>query len=166
MRISLQLALIMVLSFDLLHAFRIPWNLWKMVLKETGREFTNTYAFYGCHCGWGGRGPPLDQTDRCCFHHVCCYYRLHKKGCRIEQLEYVIDFKDRQLICAQQEYCRAQMCECDRAVAQCLTRNMKSYKEKYHDYVKSKCHGTTPKCPAAPRTPGTSSPMLNPRSMA
>lgn len=39
-------------------------NLNKMVRHMTEKTPIISYWFYGCHCGLGGRGPPLDATDR------------------------------------------------------------------------------------------------------
>jgi secretory phospholipase A2 len=39
-------------------------NFWAMILLKTGKRAEVSYAFYGCHCGLGGKGSPKDATDR------------------------------------------------------------------------------------------------------
>lgn len=38
-------------------------DLRSMIEKVTGKNALTNYGFYGCYCGWGGRGTPKDDTD-------------------------------------------------------------------------------------------------------
>eukprot|EP00074_Homo_sapiens_P106913 XP_024303474.1 calcium-dependent phospholipase A2 isoform X3 [Homo sapiens] len=38
-------------------------DLKSMIEKVTGKNALTNYGFYGCYCGWGGRGTPKDGTD-------------------------------------------------------------------------------------------------------
>lgn len=38
-------------------------DLKSMIEKVTGKTALTNYGFYGCYCGWGGRGTPKDGTD-------------------------------------------------------------------------------------------------------
>ncbi|KGL97215.1 Basic phospholipase A2 Cdr-13, partial [Charadrius vociferus] len=57
------------------------WDLHKMITGATGRNAVWYYSFYGCYCGFGGKGQPKDATDRCCRLHDICYNNLLSYGC-------------------------------------------------------------------------------------
>nr|KAF6444805.1 phospholipase A2 group IIC [Molossus molossus] len=58
------------------------WQFQRMVKLVTGRSAFFTYYGYGCYCGLGGKGTPVDDTDRCCRAHDCCYEKLKQLGCQ------------------------------------------------------------------------------------
>lgn len=58
------------------------WQFQRMVKHVTGRSAFFSYYGYGCYCGLGGKGLPVDATDRCCWAHDCCYHKLKEYGCQ------------------------------------------------------------------------------------
>ncbi|XP_020828849.1 phospholipase A2 group V-like [Phascolarctos cinereus] len=117
-----------------------------MIGKLTGKKALTDYGFYGCHCGWGGKGTPKDATDRCCLAHDCCYSKLVKKGCKLKTQAYNFKYKSGSITCGSGNYCQKQLCACDRTVAYCMKKNQKSYKVKYRNYPNFLCKGNKPKC--------------------
>ncbi|XP_044221543.1 phospholipase A2-like [Thunnus albacares] len=88
------------------------------------------YSDYGCWCGFGGRGTPVDEVDMCCYVHDKCYERSRKvPGCTaIADLPYILayDFtcSNQQVTCsATNNKCQAAVCECDRVAAHCFAQN-------------------------------------------
>ncbi|CAJ0593213.1 unnamed protein product [Cylicocyclus nassatus] len=47
------------------------------VLGHWGLRYNN----YGCWCGKGGSGTPIDKIDECCRAHDWCYDAAMKRGC-------------------------------------------------------------------------------------
>uniref|UniRef100_A0A8C6UIC2 Phospholipase A2 n=1 Tax=Neogobius melanostomus TaxID=47308 RepID=A0A8C6UIC2_9GOBI len=85
------------------------------------------YNDYGCWCGFGGKGAPVDEVDECCKVHDNCYDAARRApGCTaVQDLPYVLVYdhtcSNQQVTCsASNGKCQAAVCECDRVAAHCF----------------------------------------------
>ncbi|XP_069893873.1 phospholipase A2, membrane associated isoform X2 [Dipodomys merriami] len=141
------LLLAMLVAFGFMQAHGSLLDFQRMILFKTGKRADISYGAYGCHCGWGGKGTPKDATDRCCATHDCCYSRLKKRGCGTKLLGYKFTYRGGQITCsANQNSCRRQLCQCDKAAANCFAQNRKSYSIKYQFFPNHFCRGKAPRC--------------------
>ncbi|XP_034358424.1 phospholipase A2, membrane associated [Arvicanthis niloticus] len=146
MKVLLLLAA-MIMAFGSVQVQGSILEFGQMIRFKTGKRADVGYAFYGCHCGVGGTGAPKDATDWCCVTHDCCYYRLEKYGCGTKFLTYKYSIGGGQITCsANQNSCQKQLCQCDKAAAECFAKNKKSYSLKYQFYPNNFCRGKTPSC--------------------
>ncbi|KAF6345350.1 phospholipase A2 group IIA [Rhinolophus ferrumequinum] len=140
------LLLAVITSFGLLETHGDLVDFAKMIFKKTGKEAMSSYGFYGCYCGYGGKGTPKDATDRCCVAHDCCYKRLERRGCGTKLLSYKFAYNRGQVICERGDYCKTQLCECDKAAVNCFVRNKSTYNKNYRFYDNKLCSGRTVQC--------------------
>ncbi|XP_036602866.1 basic phospholipase A2 RVV-VD-like [Trichosurus vulpecula] len=118
----------------------------EMIGKLTGKNALFSYGFYGCYCGWGGRGTPLDATDRCCLAHDCCYSKVTNLGCKPKIQSYKYTYQYGSIFCGSGNNCQKQTCACDQAVAYCLKKYLYRYNVNYRNYPMSLCTGKNAKC--------------------
>ncbi|XP_036904460.1 otoconin-90 isoform X2 [Sturnira hondurensis] len=79
------------------------------------------FESYGCHCGRGGQGEPVDALDRCCWSHHCCLQQVRRLGCRLERLpQSPVGCMDGAPTCVGQSLCAKLLCTCDQTAAQCM----------------------------------------------
>ncbi|XP_038067296.1 phospholipase A2 AP-PLA2-I-like [Patiria miniata] len=117
------------------------------------------YNGYGCYCGFGGEGDPVDPTDQCCKEHDACYDAANDNGCWGIQ-KYTIEYKYKakrstwgdpsscEISCTKaddyffwefDEDCKSYMCECDKQGALCFAREAGTVDDKYQGWSQSNC---------------------------
>ncbi|MFH4977080.1 hypothetical protein AB6A40_003789 [Gnathostoma spinigerum] len=134
--------LIVALSFALSEANKIPNALWNFNSMASCRLNVSglTYNNYGCYCGYGGRGQPVDSIDRCCFYHDICYGNAIDCGqCSKWYQLYIGNYaweciNGKPTCKASNNACLMTICECDREAVECWAQ---------HPIPKSK-----PRCPS------------------
>ncbi|XP_056144855.1 phospholipase A2 [Lampris incognitus] len=132
MTMNLTAPLLLLVTVCMASGAMFPQALWqfgKMMLCTQPAVNPLIYNDYGCWCGFGGSGAPVDEVDECCKVHDKCYKTSRKTpGCTgIANLPYVLvyDFtcKNQQVTCsATNDKCEAAVCECDRLAAHCFAQ--------------------------------------------
>ncbi|KAF6204090.1 hypothetical protein GE061_002430 [Apolygus lucorum] len=96
-------------------------HLYNMVLCATGCNPLG-YKGYGCYCGFLGSGYPTDPIDRCCKMHDWCYNTANCPMFLEYFVPYVWTCYRRRPLCGVGVSCGQRLCECDRRLAECLSR--------------------------------------------
>ncbi|XP_071485007.1 phospholipase A2, minor isoenzyme-like [Diadema antillarum] len=117
-------------------------------LFDAYREYNN----YGCYCGLGGKGEPVDPIDCCCWKHDKCYDDLATDDCKKEnEIATTYNFKKYHhagkphVDCSSaQEGCPRKICLCDARVAECFAQNnARHYNPKHSNYDRNNKCGET-----------------------
>ncbi|XP_053332031.1 phospholipase A2-like [Clarias gariepinus] len=141
--------LLLLLGFNAAQAlyYRALWQFRRMIIctMPTSCPFLN-YGNYGCYCGWGGSGTPVDDLDRCCQVHDNCYAEaLKHKACwpvfdnpYTEIYAYSCDRTTKKITCKKNNtVCEMFICECDRKAADCFA--VSKYNQEHKRLPKSHC---------------------------
>ncbi|XP_075390625.1 phospholipase A2-like [Tenrec ecaudatus] len=101
-------------------------NMLQCAIPSRGRM---AYKNYGCQCGKGGSGAPVDELDRCCQTHESCYRQASDlSSCKFPQgnvYRTIYDFtcSGNDITCSSSNNeCQAFICECDRNATICISK--------------------------------------------
>ncbi|XP_063207186.1 phospholipase A2 [Chroicocephalus ridibundus] len=128
-----SLALLFLLSVGAACAAVSPRAVWEFrsMLKCTipGSHPLLDFGDYGCYCGLGGQGTPVDELDRCCQVHDNCYSQAKKlDSCRFlidnpYTKTYSFSCSPGQIKCqSTNNECEMFICNCDRTAAMCFAK--------------------------------------------
>ncbi|XP_048196868.1 phospholipase A2 [Perognathus longimembris pacificus] len=113
---------------------RAVWQFRNMIkCTIPGSDPYKEYNNYGCYCGLGGSGTPVDDLDRCCQKHDHCYTEAKKmSSCKFlvdnpYTNTYSYTCSGSQITCssmstAKNNECEAFICNCDREAAICFSK--------------------------------------------
>ncbi|KAL7391164.1 hypothetical protein ABVT39_005294 [Epinephelus coioides] len=139
--------LVLLLSLPALLCTRAVWQFRGMILCTVPDSWPLLdYADYGCYCGLGGSGTPVDELDRCCQVHDQCYSdAMQHDDCwpildnpYTELYSYRCDEASKTVTCQNNnDPCEKFICECDRKAAMCFAKA--GYNEENANLPRARC---------------------------
>ncbi|XP_051844821.1 phospholipase A2 homolog otoconin-22-like [Antechinus flavipes] len=105
------------------------------------------FSSYGCHCGPGTQGAPMDKIDKCCHSHDCCYNKAQVFGCTPGSHTYRYLNLGTKVKCVKtRDRCEKMMCECDNKMAKCFRKYLPMYNPQLQSLPEAPCYGPRPFC--------------------
>ncbi|XP_068935661.1 phospholipase A2 homolog otoconin-22-like [Petaurus breviceps papuanus] len=105
------------------------------------------FSNYGCHCGPGTQGAPMDKIDKCCHSHDCCYNKAEVFGCTPSSHTYRYLNLGTKVKCVKtRDRCEKMACECDNKVAKCFRKYLPMYNPQLQNFPEAPCYGLRPFC--------------------
>ncbi|VDI40733.1 secretory phospholipase A2 [Mytilus galloprovincialis] len=101
------------------------WNFSNLMIAIFGYRRGIALLDYGCYCGFGGAGTPVDGIDRCCQAHDKCYGDEEDWWCRTKWTHYNYKILNERTVDCKDSYgsCKYRVCRCDKVFIDCLHRN-------------------------------------------
>ncbi|XP_070614356.1 phospholipase A2 homolog otoconin-22-like [Erythrolamprus reginae] len=138
---------LLVLACGLALVTSTPSQLNEMIQLSTITFGLANFTNYGCHCGPGTQGLPVDAIDRCCHSHDCCYNKAEMYGCNPKALTYRFYAQRDKIKCVKsRDRCEKMVCECDQKAASCFQKNLFTYNLQFRNLPATNCRAQRPFC--------------------
>ncbi|XP_052066914.1 acidic phospholipase A2-like [Mytilus californianus] len=122
---------------QILHSNMSKKALWNFAFQMStifGFSRATELADYGCYCGIGGGGTPLDGLDGCCKAHDDCWGNVESFWCRPYLVGYQYKIINGKTVdCEDSDgTCKYNVCMCDKWFIDCVHIN--TYNPENYDY--------------------------------
>ncbi|XP_055339511.1 phospholipase A2-like [Paramacrobiotus metropolitanus] len=142
-----QLVLLYISGVHVSGVFGNTFDLYQIIKCENPQFDPKIIGwFYGCYCGPGGAGTPVDPIDKCCQQHDQCYQQMESSdGCGmywplLSSVSY--SCASQKAICQDSQPCKHAQCQCDTQLAHCLNGiTTPSKRAQCKDYFRSQKPG-------------------------
>uniref|UniRef100_A0A2K6GP52 Phospholipase A2 n=1 Tax=Propithecus coquereli TaxID=379532 RepID=A0A2K6GP52_PROCO len=127
------------------------WQFQRMVKHVTGRSAFFSYYGYGCYCGLGGKGIPVDDTDR---PQTPSPGKLKELGCQPVLNGYQFHIVNGTVVCGCGLgpgvgcLCGLKACECDKRSVRCFKESLPTYEKNFKQFFsgRPRCGRRKPRC--------------------